>query len=873
MANKERYLSGKQKLTPLSGLSTDRHVFLSPQEAEPNLGYPGERSLPVKDYYYNLVTFENGGQYDRYWQVAPAGIITGISVFEEGSIVGTGNSINKLNFVGNIVTVAANTFGTISTITISPPGNDNEIIFNDNGSFAASPYLLFDNVTGVMTVGQYFDVGVGGTIIRTTAQGFVGINTNAPTQELHVQGDIRLTGTIYDGSNNPGTPGQILIKNSLGNLTWISNSAVTSGAGGTIGQIQFHSSTGLVDGATNFWYDYTNQRIGIGSTTPRFVFDVVGDSGFAGPVRIKDLLVTGVSTFIGVSTFSRVGIGTTIPTAELAIYGNTFSSGIITATLFDGRVSAKAITEQVLTTTANKTNDLLLLYSASLNDVRKISIQDASLQGVQGIQGNQGVQGSQGRQGTQGTAGPQGFQGVQGSQGIQGIGGGPGSQGIQGIQGYQGIQGFQGNQGNQGIQGRQGIQGNDGAQGNQGIQGISGQIGGAGSQGLQGIQGYQGIQGNQGIQGRQGIQGTQGIQGIQGFQGFQGFQGNQGNQGIQGFQGNQGFQGTGGATGGTGGQGLQGLQGLQGNEGPQGTQGIQGEQGIQGAQGFQGIQGNQGIQGIQGRQGIQGNNGNQGAQGFQGIQGFQGNQGIQGDNGAGSQGIQGFQGRQGVQGIKGDLGSQGIQGIQGIQGEQGIQGINGTGNQGIQGNIGPQGVQGVQGNQGISGTVGGQGLQGIQGIQGIQGTAAGSGQVPSGTVVWFATNTAPSGYLFCNGSAISRLVYNALFSVISTNWGSGDGFSTFNIPDFRGEFIRGWADTSAVDSGRTFGSFQDHQYQTHTHNIPTRSNTGTNAIPRTAINTGTLLNIEGGSPNATNGGNFGSETRPRNYALLPCIKT
>jgi microcystin-dependent protein len=871
MGNKQRYLSGKQKLTPFSGLSTDRHVFLSPEEAEPNLGYPGERALPVKDYYYNLVTFENGGQYDRYWQVPPAGIVTGISVFEEGSIVGTGNSINKLNFVGNIVNVTANNFGTISTITISPPGNDNEIIFNNDGSFAASPYLLFDNVTGIMTIGHYFHVGIGGTIIKTTAEGYVGINTPSPSQELHVQGDVRVSGTIYDSTNDPGNPGEVLIRTITG-IEWQSQSATLSGAGGTIGQIQFHGTAGLVDGATNFWYDYTNQRVGLGSTTPRFVFDVVGSSGFAGPVTIKELLVTGVSTFLGISTFRKVGIGTSTlgVGADFSIYGNTFSSGIITATLFDGRVSKKAITEQQLITGADGLQDLLLVYDFSADDVKKISINDASFQGVQGIQGNQGVQGSQGRQGTQGTAGPQGFQGFQGFQGLQGIGGGPGTQGAQGFQGNQGLQGFQGNQGNQGIQGRQGIQGNDGAQGNQGLQGISGQIGGAGNQGLQGIQGYQGIQGNQGIQGRQGIQGIQGNQGIQGVQGNQGIQGEIGNQGVQGIQGTQGIQGPGGSTGGTGGQGLQGIQGNFGPQGPQGNQGIQGEQGLQG---FQGLQGLQGIQGIQGRQGIQGNNGNQGAQGFQGIQGFQGNQGIQGDNGVGSQGTQGIQGRQGIQGIKGDLGSQGIQGIQGIQGEQGIQGINGTGNQGIQGNIGPQGVQGLQGNQGISGFVGGQGLQGIQGNQGIQGTAAGSGQVPSGTVVWFATNTAPSGYLFCNGSAISRLVYNALFSVISTNWGSGDGFSTFNIPDFRGEFIRGWADTSAVDSGRTFGSFQDHQYQTHTHNIPTRSNTGTNAIPRTAITTGTLVNIESGGPNATNGGNFGSETRPRNYALLPCIKT
>ena len=114
MANKERFLSGKRKLAALSGLSTDRHVYLSPEETEPNLGFVGEKTLPIRDEYYQLVTVENGGQYDRYWQVAPSGILTtGLTIFDEGGIVGTGNSISKLDFVGNIVNVTANNLSLI----------------------------------------------------------------------------------------------------------------------------------------------------------------------------------------------------------------------------------------------------------------------------------------------------------------------------------------------------------------------------------------------------------------------------------------------------------------------------------------------------------------------------------------------------------------------------------------------------------------------------------------------------------------------------------------------------------------------------------------------------------------------------------------
>ena len=55
MANKERFLSGKRKLTALSGLSTDRHVYLSPEQTEPNLGFVGEKTLPIRDEYLSLI--------------------------------------------------------------------------------------------------------------------------------------------------------------------------------------------------------------------------------------------------------------------------------------------------------------------------------------------------------------------------------------------------------------------------------------------------------------------------------------------------------------------------------------------------------------------------------------------------------------------------------------------------------------------------------------------------------------------------------------------------------------------------------------------------------------------------------------------------
>ncbi len=89
--------------------------------------------------------------------------------------------------------------------------------------------------------------------------------------------------------------------------------------------------------------------------------------------------------------------------------------------------------------------------------------------------------------------------------------------------------------------------------------------------------------------------------------------------------------------------------------------------------------------------------------------------------------------------------------------------------------------------------------------------------VPTGSVHMMATTTAPSGYLKCNGTAISRTTYAALFAIIGTTHGAGDGSSTFNVPDLRGEFVRGWDDSRGVDSGRNFGTSQSDNNKQHNH--------------------------------------------------------
>ena len=147
--------------------------------------------------------------------------------------------------------------------------------------------------------------------------------------------------------------------------------------------------------------------------------------------------------------------------------------------------------------------------------------------------------------------------------------------------------------------------------------------------------------------------------------------------------------------------------------------------------------------------------------------------------------------------------------------------------------------------------------------------AAGYG-VPVGTVIYVATQTVPEGWLKADGSAVSRTDYADLFTAIGTAFGEGDGTTTFDLPDLRGEFIRGYDDGRGVDSGREFGSLQGDAFKAHTHTYiyqtPEVPSDGLYYIPATSSGTHKENN------NATTNSTGGTETRPRNAALLACIK-
>lgn len=155
--------------------------------------------------------------------------------------------------------------------------------------------------------------------------------------------------------------------------------------------------------------------------------------------------------------------------------------------------------------------------------------------------------------------------------------------------------------------------------------------------------------------------------------------------------------------------------------------------------------------------------------------------------------------------------------------------------------------------------------------------AAGGGGVPAGTVIYHAANTPPTNFIKANGAAISRTTYSDLFTSIGTTFGVGDGSTTFNVPDLRGEFPRGWDDSRGIDSGRAFGSAQADEFKSHKHQSPWNFNTGYNPPYGYTSNSGFTEEI---APNTDENNELGmlvsptggSETRPRNIALLACIK-
>lgn len=178
-----------------------------------------------------------------------------------------------------------------------------------------------------------------------------------------------------------------------------------------------------------------------------------------------------------------------------------------------------------------------------------------------------------------------------------------------------------------------------------------------------------------------------------------------------------------------------------------------------------------------------------------------------------------------------------------------------------------------------------------------------------GSIAAFGTDVVPAGWLECDGSAVSQSTYSSLYGVIGTKWvtawasgqsitanqyrkntagavyqavGSGTTsgsslesdsgvswnlVSVFEVPDLRGEFLRGWDNTRGVDSSRTFASFQSEAIQSHSHPLNRHEGGGGSGGGYHYY-----LGSGGQSPVASTQNAGGPETRPRNISVMYCIK-
>ncbi len=144
-------------------------------------------------------------------------------------------------------------------------------------------------------------------------------------------------------------------------------------------------------------------------------------------------------------------------------------------------------------------------------------------------------------------------------------------------------------------------------------------------------------------------------------------------------------------------------------------------------------------------------------------------------------------------------------------------------------------------------------------------STAGAAIAPTGTITQYAGPVAPSGYLLCDGSAVSRTTYSDLFAICGTSYGAGDLSTTFNVPDLRGRASVGFAASGGHGDVSTLGLNDGvtaayrrptHRHTAHSHTFP-NNNAGsfsghTRAAEGDGSNNGTVTvsSVDGGSADA-----------------------
>lgn len=146
----------------------------------------------------------------------------------------------------------------------------------------------------------------------------------------------------------------------------------------------------------------------------------------------------------------------------------------------------------------------------------------------------------------------------------------------------------------------------------------------------------------------------------------------------------------------------------------------------------------------------------------------------------------------------------------------------------------------------------------------ISGSGGAGTSVPIGTMTMFAGSTAPDGWLICDGSAISRTAYATLFTKIGTTYGTGDGSTTFNLPNFKGRVPVGYDSTQTeFDTLGETGGAKTHTLTTE--EMPSHRHSFVGSTQNSSLSSGgTGTYIGAGSTNTSYAGGSNNITQPHN---------
>jgi len=153
----------------------------------------------------------------------------------------------------------------------------------------------------------------------------------------------------------------------------------------------------------------------------------------------------------------------------------------------------------------------------------------------------------------------------------------------------------------------------------------------------------------------------------------------------------------------------------------------------------------------------------------------------------------------------------------------------------------------------------------------VEALIAKASALPVGSIVAFPVDAPPPGFLELDNSVKSSATYPDLSAYLGGKFNKGDeGVGNFRLPEARGEFLRGWDHGRGIDPSRVIGSFQTDTFKAHSHNHTADNSKGISNIPvGTVSGAGQYAVTDGGNVTGMNGGN---ETRPRNIAVMWCIK-